>query len=56
VKRKKSESRAESREKLHLAKETIRHLLSEDLQQVAGGICAGSVGLATLQGCSRQAY
>jgi hypothetical protein len=37
-----------SREKLHLAKETIRRMLSEDdLQQVAGGGCPSRTGCST---------
>jgi len=41
--------KSDSREKLHLAKETIRHLLSEDLQKVAGGL-----GCSRLPDCTGQ--
>ncbi len=37
--------------KLHLAKETVRHLLSEDLQRIAGGApCPSKTG------CSSNTY
>jgi hypothetical protein len=41
----------ETREKLHLAKETVRLLLSEELRQVAAG-----AGCPSLTGCSSDTH